>query len=70
MGSSEIADIASDLGELLKIVVGLLQGDTSVLSTEGSLAGVTGGEGSSLGGGEGDGAESSVAGSSDLPEQG
>ena len=38
--------------------------------TEGSLAGVTGSEGSSLGGGEGDGAESSVAGSSDLPEQG
>jgi hypothetical protein len=43
MGSiSDITDVAGDLSELLKIVVGLLKGDLSVLSTEGSLAGVFG----------------------------
>ncbi|WP_420100244.1 hypothetical protein [Corynebacterium sp.] len=41
MGSLDgITDITEILGDLLKIGVGLLKGDITVLSTEGSLAGI------------------------------
>lgn len=41
MGSlGDIADLVGPLGDLLDILVGLLQGDIGVLSTEGSLGGI------------------------------
>ncbi|MGV0869464.1 hypothetical protein [Corynebacterium kalidii] len=46
MGSLDgITDIADIAGDLLRIAVGLLKGDLSVLSTEGSLAGIFGSSG-------------------------
>ncbi|MGO1950249.1 MAG: hypothetical protein ACTH1D_11495 [Mycobacteriaceae bacterium] len=45
MGSDNISallDLVPQLSELLDIVLGLLKGDLSVLSTEGSVAGIFG----------------------------
>lgn len=45
MGSTELAGIVDNLGDLLGILTGLLKGDLTQLSTEGSVAGIFGSTG-------------------------